>query len=329
MPLEEEKRSSLNRSKLRKIISESSGQEVGPLIDASRNGIRNNSTLWVLADEETPENLLGSSLLELTTQDDLDLVIYFENLKNAEITKRRASVLRPSPTILFLSDGNPVSVKPAANADRYNLKTAPPEFDEMCLKFGLQPICECGTWKGEILGLEVIRVSDGEIEVGVGRFDREANSLISSGRPLPEVLSSAVEIVSSYRNPGSGFHPLARLARERWLRSDALANPEMFGFKSLTCVDPPRERESLRETMPAAATGIDETGASVLLVFSVGVDVCLVPFIADLVRIEQSDRVEVFLPEKDILSPVEKSLKYLDIPLIIKGVRGGWEALTV
>ena len=69
MPLEEEKRSSLNRSKLRKIISESSGQEVGPLIDASRNGIRNNSTLWVLADEDTPENLLGASLLELTTQD--------------------------------------------------------------------------------------------------------------------------------------------------------------------------------------------------------------------------------------------------------------------
>ena len=328
MPLEEEKRSSLNRSKLRKIISEGGSQEVAALVDGSGNGIRNKSTLWVLADQETPENLLGASLLELTTHDDLDLVIYFENLQNAEITQRWASVLKPSPTIFFLSDENPVSVEPAANVARYSMKTAPPEFDEMCSKFGLQPICECGTWKGEILGLEIIRVSDGEIEVGVGKFDREANSLISSGKPLSEVVSSAVEIVSSYRNPGSGFHPLARLARERWLRSDALANPKMFGFEDLICVDPPRERESLRETMPAAANGIDKTGEKVLLVFSVGVDVCLVPFIADLIRIEQPDRVEVFLPEKDILSPVEKSLNYLDIPLTIKGIRGGWETLT-
>ena len=39
---------------------------------------------------------------------------------------------------------------------------------------------------------------------------------------------------------------------------------------------------------------------------------------------ELPDRVEVVLPEKDILVPVEKSLGYLDIPLIIKGVAGGW-----
>ena len=329
MPLDQEQRLSLNRSKLRKILSGEKSQELGNLTDASGNGIRNNSTLWVIADEETPESLLGASLLELTTQDELDLVIFFENLQNAQITQRRASILNPPPSIFFLSDGEPVSVEPIAIEARDSVQTAPSEFDELCLKFGLQSICECGTWKGEILGLEVMRVTDGEIEVGVGKFDREANSLMGSDRPLSEVLASAVEIVNSSRNPESGFHPLSRLARERWLRADALANPEMFGFKNLICVDPPRERESLRETMPAAAIGIDKMGERALIVFSVGVDICLVSFIADLISIERPDRVEVVLPEKDILVPVEKCLSYLDVPLSIKGVAGGWETPTV
>jgi len=325
LPLEEEQRLSLNRSKLRKILSE----EYENLTESSGNGIRNNSTLWVIADEESPESLLGASLLELTTQDQLDLVIFFENLQDAQVTQRRSSILNPPPSIFFLSDGKPVPVEPAAVKSRGNAQEAPSEFYELCSKFGLQSICECGTWKGEILGLEVIRVADGEIEVGVGKFDREANSLMSSGRSLSEVLASAVEIVTSSRKPGSALHPLSRLARERWLRADALANPEMFGFENLTCVDPPRERESLRETMPAAATGINTAGKKVLIVFSVGVDICLVSFIADLISVESPDRVEVVLPEKDILVPVEKSLSYLDIPLDIKGVVGGWEIPTV
>ena len=135
--------------------------------------------------------------------------------------------------------------------------------------------------------------------------------------------------MSSSRNPGSELHPVSRLTRERWLRADALANPEMFGFENMTCVDPPRESESLRETMPAAATSIDKMGQRVLIVFSVGVDICLVPFIADLISIERPARVEVVLPEKDILVPVEKCLSYLDIPLNIRGVAGGWETPTI
>ena len=97
MPLEEEQRLSLNRSKLRKILSE----EYGNLTESSGNGIRNNSTLWVIADEESPESMLGASLLELTTQDQLDLVIFFENLKDAQATQRRSSILNPSPSIFY------------------------------------------------------------------------------------------------------------------------------------------------------------------------------------------------------------------------------------
>ena len=93
MPLDEEQRLSLNRSKLRKILAEDSLQEFGNLTDSSGSGIHNNSTLWVIADEESPESLLGASLLELTTQDQLELVIFFEDLEGAQVTQRRASIL--------------------------------------------------------------------------------------------------------------------------------------------------------------------------------------------------------------------------------------------
>ena len=170
MPLDEEQRLSLNRSKLRKILAEDSLQEFGNLTDSSGSGIHNNSTLWVIADEESPESLLGASLLELTTQDQLELVIFFEDLEGAQVTQRRASILNPSPSIFFLSDGKPIPVEPATFARRDNLQDAPSEFYDLCSKFGLQPIYECGIWKGEILGLEVMRVTGDEIEVGVGKF---------------------------------------------------------------------------------------------------------------------------------------------------------------
>jgi len=48
-----------------------------------------------------------------------------------------------------------------------------------------------------------------------------------------------------------------------------------------------------------------------------------------LILLESPDRVEVVLPNKDILVPLEKSLQYLEIPLTIRGVVGGWETSTV
>ena len=204
-----------------------------------------------------------------------------------------------------------------------------PEFEELCLKFDLEKVYEFGTWSGEILGLEVLRVFDNEIQVGVGKLDREANSLISRGKPVSDVLSSAVEIVRLSRNSESSLHPLSRLVRERWLRADAVANPREYGMESLILLEPLIERKSLRDSMPTAAMGFDEKGEKVLYVFSVGIDIRLVPFIADLMLLELPDRVEVVIPNKDILVPIEKSLKFLNIPLTIRGVVGGWERSSV
>ena len=327
--MEREQRLSLNRSKLRKILLKEDCQEIDSLIDTSGNGLRGSSTLWVLADQETPEEILGASLLELTAHENLHLVIYFENLQDAQITQRRSNALKSSPSIFFFSNGKANQVEPALFDERKFVEPPLPEFEELCLKFDLEKVYEFGTWSGEILGLEVLRVFDNEIQVGVGKLDREANSLISRGKPVSDVLSSAVEIVRLSRNSESSLHPLSRLVRERWLRADAVANPREYGMESLILLEPLIERKSLRDSMPTAAMGFDEKGEKVLYVFSVGIDIRLVPFIADLVLLELPDRVEVVIPNKDILVPIEKSLKFLNIPLTIRGVDGGWERSSV
>ena len=327
--MEREQRLSLNRSKLRKILLKEDCQEIDSLIDTSGSGLRGSSTLWVLADQETPEEILGASLLELTAHENLHLVIYFENLQDAQTTQRRSNALKPSPSIFFFSNGKANQVEPALFDERKFVEPPLPEFEELCLKFDLEKVYEFGTWSGEILGLEVLRVFDNEIQVGVGKLDREANSLISRGKPVSDVLSSAVEIVRLSRNSESSLHPLSRLVRERWLRADAVANPREYGMESLILLEPLIERKSLRDSMPTAAMGFDEKGEKVLYVFSVGIDIRLVPFIADLVLLELPDRVEVVIPNKDILVPIEKSLKFLNIPLTIRGVVGGWERSSV
>ena len=327
--MEREQRLSLNRSKLRKILLKEDCQEIDSLIDTSGNGLRGSSTLWGLADQETPEEILGASLLELTAHENLHLVIYFENLQDAQTTQRRSNALKPSPSIFFFSNGKANQVEPALFDERKFVEPPLPEFEELCLKFDLEKVYEFGTWSGEILGLEVLRVSDNEIQVGVGKLDREANSLISRGKSVSDVLSSAVEIVRLSRNSESSLHPLSRLVRERWLRADAVANPREYGMESLILLEPLIERKSLRDSMPTAAMGFDEKGEKVLYVFSVGIDIRLVPFIADLVLLELPDRVEVVIPNKDILVPIEKSLKFLNIPLTIRGVVGGWERSSV
>ena len=327
--MEREQRLSLNRSKLRKILLKEDCQEIDSLIDTSGNGLRGSSTLWVLADQETPEETLGASLLELTAHENLHLVIYFENLQDAQTTQRRSNALKPSPSIFFFSNEKANQVEPALFDERKFVEPPLPEFEELCLKFDLEKVYEFGTWSGEILGLEVLRVSDNEIQVGVGKLDREANSLISRGKPVSDVLSSAVEIVRLSRNSESSLHPLSRLVRERWLRADAVANPREYGMESLILLEPLIERKSLRDSMPTAAMGFDEKGEKVLYVFSVGIDIRLVPFIADLMLLELPDRVEVVIPNKDILVSIEKSLKFLNIPLTIRGVVGGWERSSV
>ena len=345
MALDPERRTALRGAKLRALVAEASGAASVPEPDGDHlfDGVR----LWTLASEDQPGSALGAGLLRAGRHgDSTPLTVCFDDADEAALATRRVSALEPSPEVRHVDGRSLTVVAPAAAPDPAP-DTSPDgfavEFDDLCRGVGVEPILEHGAWRGEVLGLEVVRVVDGidpmtgepaddgsgippAIEVGVGRFDREAGVLMRAGRSDAEALAAAADLVRAQRRPGAGAHPLASLARERWMRRDLCAAPETVGLVDLTSVDPADERLNLRDPAPAPAVGSDADGSRVLVVCSVGVDPRLVSAVAELVLREEPDRVVVALPARDVMAPVERVMARLRVPTTVVGVTCSWDA---
>ena len=223
---------------------------------------------------------------------------------------------------------------------------------------GAVPHIERGVVTGEVRGLEVCRVVDEPtrgnfaeladvptghadpdaeqiaarlaardddgvlLEVGVGANDREAFQLLHGHRPTVEALSGVVSAVSDHRRVEARQHPLNRMAPERFLRWQVERDPGMLGLASLVHLDPPVDRLSMKHTEPCAALGVDRAGDSALVVFSVGVDLDLVAFVADvLAHLEDPvERVLVALPERDLLPIVHDLFALMSRPIELVGI---------
>jgi hypothetical protein len=177
---------------------------------------------------------------------------------------------------------------------------------------GCDVVAEFGRLVGEVLGLEVARVvvEDGasRLEVGVGRFDREAHAeLAGAGEPTPETLRRVVAQVRDERRPGAPPTPLARLAPERRLRSLLLAEPALAGAARLLPVAPMTDAP-LRTPAPVPAVGTTTDGRPLVVVASAGIDLDLVPTAAD-VRVREDPDAQLVLAvlPKDA-SPVTRDL---------------------
>lgn len=176
---------------------------------------------------------------------------------------------------------------------------------------GLEIVSEHGVVRGEVLGLEVARLvrwpvdtgGDGELhlEVGVGRFDRDAVWAVRDGEDMVGALDDTVAMVREYRRPGAPPHPLGRLRRERWLRSVILAEPSLVGASELSPVGMTTEAAGLKDTHPAGAVGRDADGRPLVVVTSTGVDLAAVPLAADLhASFDESARLVVAVPPADV-----------------------------
>jgi hypothetical protein len=172
-------------------------------------------------------------------------------------------------------------------------------FADLITAAGAHPVVEHGRLVAEVEGLEVARVVVDEhgphLEVGVGRFDREANALIGA-----QTLESVVELVAHHRHPGAEPHPLNRLAAARGLRARVVADPALVGAAFLTPVASVMEAPDLRTPWPAPAVGVDLDGGALVVVCSVGVDLDLVPAAAD-ARLADGREARLILavPERD------------------------------
>ena len=120
------------------------------------------------------------------------------------------------------------------------------------------------------------------LEVGIGAHDRGSQHADARWRHHPPSrFQRVVTIVEEHRPWEAPPHPFNRLARERLLRWQLVSEPSTIGAVTLDPVAPPVPRLNLKDPVPCVAAGRDETGASVVAICSVGVDLDLIPFAAD------------------------------------------------
>ena len=202
---------------------------------------------------------------------------------------------------------------------------------EMIDAAGATPHVERGVVTGEVRGLEVCRVVDEPttgnfaelsdvptsadvapddaelaarlarreavgviLEVGVGANDREAFQMLHGHLPTTEALANVVASVTEHRSELAPAHPLNRMASERYLRWRVEEDPSLLGLSAITHADPPVDRMSMKHTEPCVATATDLDGRSVGVVFTSGVDLDLVSFLAD-VTLQLEGDVERFI----------------------------------
>lgn len=222
---------------------------------------------------------------------------------------RQATCFRSPPKVWV--DGRPAVPAPHPEQPPVDLSLAP-----TIVEAGAEPVVEHGVLYGEVLGLEVCRVVEGHLEVGVGKHDREAQRLIHGDRPPIEAMRRAVEVVRR-RRP-------VHLAAAQWLRWVLVRRPELVGLSRLEPAPPPLPRGDLRVPQPAAAVGDD-----LVVVCSTGIDLDLVPTAADARLAHAPDaRLLLVVPEGDDHPVTHALAAMLRDPAQVTTVPADWRSLA-
>lgn len=281
MALEPERRAALLGAKLGALVASTTGPgDRRPSSFPGGAALVDGDRAWVLADTE-PARSLGPALAWARAAGAARLSLVAE--ADAGLLARRASQFEPAPEVWAVEGRTlePAEADPLPAPAAVDPRLAP--WADVLVAAGCDPIVEHARLVGEVEGLEVARVVAGPdgpvLEIGVGRFDREAHALTSADLPTEEALAKVVGLVRRYRHDAG--HPLSRLAPERRLRSRLLADPGLVGADHLAPMAPVVEAPDLRTPWPAPATGEDQQGRPLVVVCSTGIDLDLVPAAAD------------------------------------------------
>jgi hypothetical protein len=327
MALDGDRRALLERSRARALLhscfdvefsaDELSGAPFGVIA-------RRDARAWIVSMSDDLAALGGVLVwLDRHRPDHLDLIVDH----HAGVHARRAASLAPECQVWQI-DGDAIS--PAVPAPIPAPLARPDDatpLESVLVELGLDVVCEDGILRGEVAGLEVARILHGPdgpvLEAGVGRFDREAGVLLHAGRSPAEAVASAADQVRPYRTRGAASHAVGRLAQERWLRAEVIADPASVDVGLPALVEPIPPRANLLEVVPAALLAM-EGDHRVLVVCSVGVDLGLVPAIADLIEVHRPDAVRVVVPERDRLPHLERLVSRVPVPTDIRAVSTPW-----
>ena len=304
----------------------------GPADDRTPAGFPGGAALkrgdegWVLAENE-PVRGLGGALAWGWRNQIERLHVLVEDKDGARILTRRAALFVPAPDIWEIKSRFLVEPRPMPLPDHENKDFEAAIYEDVFETAGADAVVEHGILRAEVLGLEVARVEDGRLLVGVGKHDREAHQLARPDRAAAEALVETVTIVQEYRRAGAGAHPANQLAVERWLRAVVVARPELVGLPGakLRPVANPVERLDLRQPAPAAAVG-----DGVMVACSVGIDTDLVPAAADAWAAHgRPPRLLLAVPEKDDHAITRALAERLVQPAEIVTVPSSWRETGV
>lgn len=298
-----ELRGRLLGAKLRGLV----GDHLARPIDAEPTGLPSGAGLvvdgaaWIIVDGDADRSL-GAALAWTVRQNATALHLIAEHATG--LLARRAARFE-LPISIWYPEGR--TLLPAV-AEQLEPHPDPADehvaFSQLIEQGGADVNVEHGVVTGEVRGLEVCRVVDeatigrlvelGDVdpssidvepgvrlEVGVGATDREAFQIIHGDVPTLDALAGVVSSVRSHRSVEAVQHPLNRMAPERFMRWQAVDEPERVGMASVVAAPPPVPRPNMREQAAAVAVGTDAGGDEHVLVFTSGVDLDVVPFSVD------------------------------------------------
>ena len=255
---------------------------------------------WTVLIEVEPLRTFGQALLAGTRNG----AAAFDAIVSGDAggVARRAGLFRPEATVWEIDGTDLVAAQPVPISTLSEPKVDA-HLAELLQSVGVELIIEHGEVIGECRGLEVARVvsdADGQrLEVGVGAYDQDAFAIMNPALATHDALDSVVAQVLSHRRSGVEPHPMNRLVRERWIRSDLISNPSSVGLVSLRAIEAVVPRQGLNDVAPAFALGVDTRDSRVLVACSVGIDLDLIPAATDLGAHHQVDLIVVVLPERD------------------------------
>lgn len=275
---------------------------------------------WVLLDEQ-PTHRLGAAVAWATRSGADALHVVTES--GSGVLARRAAELSTPISVWHADERALLPAVPEPFMSEPSVAAEHLQFTDLIEAGGAEPVAEHGVLAGEVRGLEVCRVVDdasGEprLEVGIGAHDRDAFAIMHGNVPPVEALAGVVGKVIEQRRLDAPPHPFNRLARERLLRWEVAREPSLIGATELAPTAPPLPRTNVKDAVPCVASGRDGDGR-VTAVFSVGVDLDLIPFAADARLMAETDggdavRLVIVTPPRDRVKVTEQLAGLLSRP---------------
>lgn len=331
-----ELRSRLNLAKLRALVREHTGEEDWePAPPAAVAAVTRGRDCYVLV---TSTEGLGAALIFAARRAEdrsaraATLTVVADRDADAAVLARRAQEFRRAPLVLKATGRSLSAVEPAAQRPPRPAQASALETVEALRRQGADVVVEHGVVIAEVRGLEVGRVVPDAgggwiLEVGVGKHDRAATAIMEAVRDAGEVRRSVIDVVDLQRRPEASPHLLNRLARQRWLRAQLLADPSLVQARTLTAMEAPLPRESIVDPAPAIAAGHAADGTALVVACSVGVDLDLVPTAADArARHDPHAELVIVTPPRDQYPVLRTLAAALTVPARLVALAGDWPA---